>query len=149
MSIRQHVLVPVDFSDISLNGVRTANELAYEETEITLLHIYDPERLRESQTFDFTPREKGLPLEVEKTLLEKLQKIRKELLSNVNTVRYEIAVSRFPAKAVCEQAERLKADLVILTTHGRTGLRHLLMGSVAEEVVRKAPCPVLVMRPSK
>jgi nucleotide-binding universal stress UspA family protein len=146
MSVRQHILVPVDFSDLSLNGVRTANELAYEETRITLLHVYDPEQMRESGTIDLTPRDRGLPLNLEKTLLSKLQTLRSNELGSVATVKYEMAVSRFVAEAICEQAKKLSVDLVVLTTHGRTGLMHLLMGSVAEEVVRKAPCPVLVVR---
>ena len=116
MSVRQHILVPVDFSELSLNGVRTANELAYEETRVTLLHVYDPEQLRESGTVDLTPRDRGLPLKLEKTLLGKLQRIRSDELGNVNMVKYEIAISRFPAEAICGQADKLKAELVILTT---------------------------------
>jgi len=46
-------------------------------------------------------------------------------------------------------ARRLRCDLIVLATHGRTGLRHVLMGSVAENVVRRAPCPVLTVRPPK
>jgi nucleotide-binding universal stress UspA family protein len=44
-------------------------------------------------------------------------------------------------------ARSARADLLVVGTHGRTGLRHALLGSVAEKVVRKAPCPVLVVRP--
>ena len=48
---------------------------------------------------------------------------------------------------VLRGARRLRCDLIVLATHGRTGLRHVLMGSVAENVVRRAPCPVLIVRP--
>ena len=50
---------------------------------------------------------------------------------------------------IVQAARRLKCDLIVLATHGRTGLKHVLMGSVAENVVRRAPCPVLTVRPSR
>ena len=56
------------------------------------------------------------------------------------------ASPRALAKAVVQVAE-INADLVVLKTHGRTGLSHLLLGSVAEEIVRTAPCPVLTLSP--
>ncbi|HTM45061.1 MAG TPA: universal stress protein [Polyangiaceae bacterium] len=52
-----------------------------------------------------------------------------------------------PAPRIVQLAERIDADLVVCGTHGRTGVRRLVMGSVAEEIVRKAPCGVLVIRP--
>jgi nucleotide-binding universal stress UspA family protein len=51
-----------------------------------------------------------------------------------------------PATEILEAARTLPCDLIVLGTHGRTGLRRLLMGSVSEEVVRKAPCPVLIVK---
>jgi nucleotide-binding universal stress UspA family protein len=53
-----------------------------------------------------------------------------------------------PAESIAEAAERYGADLVVMTTHGRTGLAHMVSGSVAEEVIRRADCPVLVLRDS-
>jgi nucleotide-binding universal stress UspA family protein len=50
-----------------------------------------------------------------------------------------------PARAIAEAAERLQADLIVISTHGYTGLKHVLLGSIAEAVVRHAPCPVLVV----
>jgi len=52
-------------------------------------------------------------------------------------------------QAIVDTARRLKADMIIMTTHGRTGMSHLLMGSVAERVVRSATCPVLTLRAGK
>jgi universal stress protein A len=51
------------------------------------------------------------------------------------------------AEEVLRAARRLRCHLIVLATHGRTGLKHVLMGSVAENVVRRAPCPVLIVRP--
>jgi nucleotide-binding universal stress UspA family protein len=50
-----------------------------------------------------------------------------------------------PAVVIASAAKKLKADLIVMSTHGRTGLSHLLLGSVAEKVVRTAPCPVLTV----
>jgi nucleotide-binding universal stress UspA family protein len=147
MAGKQHVLVPIDFSENSVGGVRTAGEIAVDGTEITLLHVYDPEHLKDSATVDITPARKGLPPEVEKRETAKLQRIREKELAKHGKVNLEIVVSRFPAEAIGEYAKNNQVDLIALTTHGRSGLTKLLMGSVAEELVRNAPCPVLVLRP--
>ena len=51
-----------------------------------------------------------------------------------------------PADEIVDAAKEMGVDLIILSTHGRTGLKHLLLGSMTENVVRRAPCPVLVVR---
>lgn len=63
-------------------------------------------------------------------------------------VRYPLLVkSGDPASTICAEAETLGADLIVMATRGRTGLTHFFMGSVAERVLREAPCPVLTLRP--
>jgi nucleotide-binding universal stress UspA family protein len=54
-----------------------------------------------------------------------------------------------PAQEIIAIAERVPADMIVISTHGRTGLKHALLGSVTERVVRHAPCPVLVVRESE
>lgn len=51
-----------------------------------------------------------------------------------------------PVEEIVDEARKIRADLVVIATHGRTGLRHALLGSVAERIVREAPCPVLTIR---
>ena len=53
-----------------------------------------------------------------------------------------------PYRKIVDLAEEEKSDLIVMTTHGRTGLSHLVMGSVTEKIVRTAPCPVLTIRPT-
>ena len=59
----------------------------------------------------------------------------------------EVLAKGVVAEEVLRVARRLRCTLIVLATHGRTGLKHVLMGSVAENVVRRAPCPVLIVRP--
>jgi universal stress protein A len=149
MSRKHHIMIPIDFSMTSLEAVTAAKDLSHPETEITLLHVYDATQNQGPATRDITPPPKGLPAKVEDSLLDNLKRIRESHLSGVKDVNLNVEISRFPAKAICEFAEKQLVDLIVITTHGRTGLSHLVMGSVAEEVIRKAPCPVLVMRKRK
>jgi universal stress protein A len=149
MSIKQQLLVPVDFSTVALDAVRAAKEIATDSTEITLIHVFDPAPLTSPSTADLTPRTKGLPADVERRVMKSLEQIRDRELAGIKKVELKIAISRFPAKIICQYAQQQPIDMIVLTTHGRTGLSHILLGSVAEEVVRTAPCPVLVMRPIK
>jgi universal stress protein A len=52
----------------------------------------------------------------------------------------------FPSQEITQIAKNISADIVVISTHGHTGLKHVFLGSVAERVVRHAPCPVLVVR---
>ena len=146
MSVTQHVLIPTDFSDLSIDAIYTANELALPSTEITVLHIYNPSNLSGSITRDHVPMPRGLPRDVEKRVMDNLRRITQDRLNRTKEVNLEVTVSRFPAEAICEYAKENLVDMIILTTHGRTGLSHLFIGSVAEEVVRRAICPVLIAR---
>jgi universal stress protein A len=149
MPINQHVMIPLDFTELSLESVRTAREVAFETTEITLLYIYDPSDMIASGTADLTPRQEGLPADVAERLRRRLRRIRESELAGVEKVNIEIVVSRFPAEAICRYARQESVALIILATRGRSGLSQLFRGSVTEEVVRKAPCPVLVARPRR
>ena len=65
-------------------------------------------------------------------------------------IAYELVVKDgIPESAILDAVKDLGIDLVVMATHGRTGLAHFVMGSVAEEVVRTAPCPVMVVKPHK
>ena len=76
------------------------------------------------------------------TLLPDQQLLRRDGYSVTSLVRFGD-----PAEEITELARSANVDIVAMATHGQTGLRHLLLGSVAERVVRTAPCPVLTLRP--
>jgi nucleotide-binding universal stress UspA family protein len=78
--------------------------------------------------------------------LEELKVAALETGLHVTTMVLTAVATGRPADSICEHAATEKFDLIVMGTHGRTGLSHTLMGSVAERVVRKAPCPVLTVR---
>ena len=137
----KNILVPLDFSEFSLKALRYAVPFAHQfGATLTLLHVVELPAY--SSELPYPP---ALPLEDHDTVVRQLEEIRrKEIPEDVNvhtTVRHN-----FVFEAILEVAREIPADLIVTTTHGRTGLMHMLMGSTAENVVRKAPCSVLVVR---
>jgi universal stress protein A len=135
------ILVPIDFSKISQRALTYAVPLAKEfGAKITLLHAIEPPPYPIELTY--LPMGEGFPTEAVKKELDAFAKnmIEPELLKDV-IVQVGIAF-----EVITNAARDFKADLIVITTHGRTGLKHVFMGSTAERVVRHAPCPVFVVR---
>lgn len=142
----RRILAPTDLSDNSLPAVRYAAELADKfAAELVLLHVV--------QDAVLVLPDAVMPTPVAGPDLNEMVASARTSLANVVT---EQNLSRFhptcevrigaPAAEIDAAAKELKADLICVSTHGRTGLAHLLLGSVAEKIVRYAPCPVLVVR---
>lgn len=137
------ILVPIDFSDCSKKALQYALPLAKEhQAAITLLYVV-PTAYGGSEyaAIDYAQLEASMKAGGQKELA-KLEM--DEMLNEVSTdtlVRVGSA-----AREIIETAQELPADLIVISTHGRTGLKHVLLGSVAEHVVQRAPCPVFVVR---
>lgn len=134
------VLVPTDFSDGSRAAAVAAAEMhRLNALEVVLLHVAEPayQGLR-VQTGDLHEQ---MRTEAEKTL----QKLAAELFPHATTVRVVVKDGR-PAETICQTAKEEQVDAILIPTHGHSGLKHALLGSVAEKVVRHAPCHVLVVR---
>ena len=140
------ILVPTDFSGLSCEAFSWATLLAKKfNSKILIVHVI-PERTAADMTAQpGNPWEKVLERE-DNAMIENFQSC---LLSDINpTVETQTLVEvGQAAERLIETAKEKAADLIIMATHGRTGLFHTLMGSVAEKVVRQAPCPVLTVRP--
>lgn len=138
------ILVPVDFSDCSRKALQYALPLAQEhEAALTLLYV-GPLPIYASGEYgrvDTAALEAEMRAGAEKelSLLVAEEVDRKVPVTTV--IRFGS-----PRSEILELADSLPADLIVLSTHGRTGLKHVFLGSVAEAVVRHAPCPVLVVR---
>ena len=141
----QKILVPVDFSPYSKRALEMACELARRfESSMLLFHAY---------VIPTYPLPEGYVLASPATVTELLDKTQKALADvkanalQLGAPRVEVAMSEGVAFAEIVRTAREQAiDLIVMGTHGRTGLKHALMGSVAEKVVRKAPCAVLTVR---
>jgi universal stress protein A len=138
------ILVPVDFSPNCQESILYARHFAEQfEAEICLLHVVEPVVV--TNDFGYVPI---LPNDLEE---QRLEGAGKELRTLANSLGAGVAVESKVLlgrawKEITDAARTLPADLLIVSTHGFTGIKHALLGSVAEKIVRHAPCPVLVVR---
>ena len=136
---QKDILVPYDFSEESKSAIEVALELAEKQSDIHVLHVMyeltvtdpgviwhsiDDEKRRQHVIGEFT--EKTADLEI-------------------NDVHFEVGIGD-PGAVIAEKAEEIDAGMIVIPSHGRTGLTRLMLGSVAERVVRLAKCPVLVLK---
>ncbi len=149
MNIR-HILVATDFSPASTPAVVTASRLARTfGARVTLAHVFDPMPLSPAVTYPtqiWTGADFALQLEAETAKL--LDETRNEHFAGVEV---EVRALRHTSAstALCDLAEEQpqSIDLIVVGTHSRTGVKRLLLGSVAEQVIRHARVPVLAVRP--
>ncbi len=145
MSIEvRRILVPIDFSENAASVLDWAAHLAQEHgSRILLLHVYHlPVEVQQLEGAylppDFWSTVKN---EAEQQLGRFAEDLRGRGLEVEALVR-----EGYPATVIVEEAESLEADLLVIGTHGLSGLKHMLLGSIAERVVQKAPCPVLTVK---
>ncbi len=143
----QKILHPTDFS----KGADAALELAIEmartfSAELTILHVYavpvhlDPLGVGYAQ-----------PLSLSQKLNDNAERALEPLrhrAAKQGVMTQTLALEGIATEAILATAEGCSTDLIVMGTHGRTGFKHLLLGSVAERVVRAASCPVLTVRTS-
>lgn len=139
----RRILVPVDFSENSRKSVVYAAAFAKQfGATVTFLHVIQVNyAYGELGAIDFSALEREMRGGAQKELETLLGETRATGIGVESLIR-----EGSPAKVIAEVAAELAIDLLIVSTHGYTGLKHVLMGSIAEHVVRYAPCPVLVVR---
>jgi nucleotide-binding universal stress UspA family protein len=136
---KSNILVPVDFSDQSFSAVDTALDIAEDPSKVHVVHI-----LHEPQS--------GHPdaIWVAVDHAKRREYARNALRDRLDDQKYKLVSQHVefgdPGIRIAELAEELGAGLIALPSHGRAGLKRLLIGSVAERVIRCAHCPVLVLR---
>lgn len=149
------VLAPTDFSEMSKVGVRHALELGIAQgAEVIAYNVvgYEegpfPPGLEDwVSSHDELPRVHEIEEERKRLLARFLRENFGDLIPRVK-IRQEVDVGS-PYKKIAEKATEEGVDIIVMSTHGRTGLLHMLIGSVTERVVRVATCPVLTIRPTK
>lgn len=143
MIVLKKILCPVDHSECSYLALKYAISLALkDEAKLYLMHVIDT-RLYDTEIYKFSPYKLD---EID------MNKIHEDLIKSLpegtmDVLEVEtIVIKGIPFHEIINAATEIGADLIVIGTHGRTGLSHVVMGSVAEKVVRKASCPVLTVR---
>jgi nucleotide-binding universal stress UspA family protein len=141
----KRVLAPVDFSDCSERAIEYAQELCEKyNAELHLLHVLEVQ-VTSTPQFTMGLAVPDLQEESSKLAQEELKAYPdKDWAAAHRVVR--VTVPGSPFVEIVKYAREQQIDLMVLGTHGRTGLSHVFLGSVAENVIRQAPCPVLVVR---
>jgi universal stress protein A len=142
MRIKQ-ILAPVDFSGSATVAVDYAVEMArLHKAELLLAHIIEPMNYAVPR---FYPEPTALLEEQRKHAAMQLSEFELRVRKRYRKCRSEVHFG-VVYEMIVQLAASIGADLIVIATHGRTGLAHVLMGSVAEKVVRYAECPVLTIR---
>ena len=140
------ILVAVDFSETSKNALVYGKDLA--RAFGARLHVLNVADVISTSAAQFYPEGPGDP--EAKAIELGTRQLRSYLIAaGLADAATEVRVAPDPAIEIVEYAKEIRAGLIVLGTHGRTGVTRFLMGSVAEHVVRTAGCPVLVVRPSE
>ncbi|MEI7824454.1 MAG: universal stress protein [Chlorobiaceae bacterium] len=138
----QVILCPIDFSDASRKAVQYAREFAAGMgASVLLLNVVEPRPMAVDITLNYVPLEEDL----EKAAAEDLKLLMQEFIQS--GLKAECAVEfGNPSDVILQKAGELDVNFVIMGSHGKKGLSRFIMGSVAETVVRKANCPVLIVK---
>ena len=144
----KHVLATTDLSPESFSAVQYAAHLAEGQgAKLTVIHVVHSVSLAYT---DFVPPVDMTRIEqaIEEAAREKLEHWVKRHVKRNAGVKIELR-GGVVDEAICSFARECGASLIVIATHGRKGLTHVVLGSTAERVVRNAPCPVLVIKPPK
>ena len=145
----RRILVPMDFSECSRRGLRYAVAMAERfGSEIVLVHAIEaPLNLPPQTLVRLDPEGPAMPI---------MDYVREAADRRLNAMLAELSLASIPAQGVIsvgdvrdvvlENAKTHNVDMIVMGTHGRKGLRHLLIGSVAEDIVRRSEVPVLTTR---
>ena len=146
MSAITRMLVPTDFSPASDIAFNYAIDLAARQgSRVHLLHVIEETNFATAYPDGFYVELPGVREHLLNEANNRLRAMAEQCADTGVTVTTEVASGR-PARVIAEMAKNRGTDLIVMGTHGRSGFAHLLLGSVAERIVRTAPCAVLTVR---
>lgn len=140
------IVVCTDFSPCSELALERASDIARrDETRVFLIHTFDPKKVRGPAARAPTERDRR---GWDEESMRRLKQARHRYFGHLEDtdVQYDARPSAHPSVEICRIATETKASLIVLGSHGRTGVLRRLLGSVAEATVRHAPCSVFVVR---
>ena len=146
------ILAPIDFSEHSMDAMRSAMELAKDVgAEVHLMHVIAPHHHFIPLPL-VTSGEESRELVREAAMIEQAEqefaRIKKDDFGDSKNV-VTFAVVGHPVQKLADYAKEQAIDLIVMATHGRSGIEHMLLGGTTEKIVRGAPCSVLVIRPRR
>lgn len=136
---KTNIVVPVDFSDESIAAIDTALDMVESASAVHLIHVLP----------EMSAAEPGIVWEMvdDGTRMDHAEDALRSRLTDAKYEGIDVAITiGDPGQSIADFAASANAELIVLPSHGRTGLQRLLIGSVAERVVRLSHCPVLVLR---
>ncbi|MEQ9406355.1 MAG: universal stress protein [Fuerstiella sp.] len=141
MILLNQIMVATDFSERSLLAIAYAVELARPfHAEVVGCHVMEPAHA-------LLPAMAGGPESSVDVRASQAREETESLLRKAGANRYRVLIEKGnPTREIIRVARNERIDLIVVSTHGRSGLAHMLLGSNAENIVRLAPCPVLVVR---
>ena len=143
------ILVPTDFSKYSDAALKKAIDMAgRHDAKIYLLHVID--KGLQDCAIDYCLDFKVIEAIKKNSLIEAKTKLKKEVdeIARKKKVKITFDIKRgFPAESILSEQKAKKIDLIVIASHGRTGLLKQMIGSVADKVVKGASCPVMVIKP--
>ncbi len=145
----KNIIVPTDFSNLSYSAFDYARNLAEQiNAKIHLIYVLE-------KTPPFLAL-RSVDVSEEKIMKEMEEEARKQLSEAANKLRYdsnveivEVCRKGIDYEEIVKYSKEVEKALIVIATHGRTGILHTLLGSVAEKVIRYAKCPVLVITPEE
>lgn len=138
----KNILVPLDFADEAKRIMDTALRVLAVDGTITLLHVVEWLPVVTEGTFGIYPHRK----DIDKVKALSLEKLQEHAAMHPDAKIDPLVKEGKPATVILQGVASIEPDLVVMGSHGRSKLDHLLIGSVAERVIRKAPCDVLVVK---
>ena len=144
----KRIVAPTDFSRHSELSLDAAVDLAEKfGAELQALHVVVPQIYQSEMPEMMMPPVEDLTEDMLTATRRRMEHWRQTAPKGLKLATHVIESTRKEDIAICDFAEKQAADLIVIGSHGHTGLMHLLLGSTAEHVVRHAHCPVLVVKP--
>lgn len=145
-TLTQNILVPTDFSQSSELAIAAAKILAMQnDAKVTLVHVHSNTGVLLGGQGSLEPGH-SLDQPTEEKYHERLRELVATKLDGIAKVKTVVIVAPSDWQGIVDYAAKEGVDMIVMATHGRTGIKKMLIGSVAERVVRHAECPVLTLR---
>ncbi|MBL8320871.1 MAG: universal stress protein [Acinetobacter sp.] len=143
----QHILVPVDESPISYAAVEQALALAKSlNSQVTVMSVIAVDPFFGVDFYKVAPAITDYFMQAEKNAKERLEDIKQSFIRDGIAVDVKLIHGVSPSEGIIQVADEVSADLIIMGSHGRTGLQKVMLGSVAQNVLTQSPIPVLIVK---